>query len=60
MVRRACCRCWPVACNPTGGPVIGVQLDNEIGMLAWVSNSPVLNARVAADFVDWLTVTGSA
>ena len=27
-------------------------------MLAWVSNSPVLNARVAADFVAWLTVTG--
>ena len=51
----------PVLANrlqPDGGPIIGVQLDNEIGMLAWVSNSPVLNARVAADFLDWLTVTG--
>lgn len=27
---------------PNCGPVIGVQLDNEIGMLAWVSNSPDL------------------
>ncbi|GIJ65756.1 beta-galactosidase [Virgisporangium ochraceum] len=27
---------------PRGGPVIGVQLDNEIGMLSWVSNSPDL------------------
>ena len=44
--------------QPGGGPVIGVQLDNEIGMLAWVSNSPVLNARVAADFADWLALTG--
>ena len=26
--------------EPMGGPVLGVQLDNEIGMLAWVSNSP--------------------
>ena len=40
--------------QPDGGPIIGVQLDNEIGMLAWVSNSPVLNPRVAADFADWL------
>jgi beta-galactosidase len=46
--------------QPDGGPVIGVQLDNEIGMLAWVSNSPVINARVAADLVAWLEVTGRA
>lgn len=44
--------------QPDGGPVIGVQLDNEIGMLRWVSNSPVLNDRVAADFVAWLGATG--
>lgn len=43
--------------QPDGGPVIGLQLDNEIGMLAWVSNSPVINARVADEFVDWLDVT---
>lgn len=38
-----------------GGPVIAVQLDNEIGMLAWVSNSPALTEAVAADWLDWLT-----
>ncbi len=38
-----------------GGPVIAVQLDNEIGMLAWVSNSPALTEPVAADWLDWLT-----
>ena len=32
-----------------GGPVIGVQLDNEIGMLAWVSNSPDLTDGLVAD-----------
>lgn len=42
------------------GPVIGVQLDNEIGMLAWVANAPVINARVAGDVVDWLAATGRA
>jgi beta-galactosidase len=36
---------------PTGGPVIGVQLDNEIGMLSWVSNSPDLT-DVAIDGVN--------
>src|SRR4051812_27204697 len=28
--------------QPAGGPIIGVQLDNEVGMLAWVTNSPDL------------------
>ncbi|WP_152362953.1 beta-galactosidase [Microlunatus speluncae] len=41
-----------------GGPVIAVQLDNEIGMLAWVSNSPALTETVAADWLDWLTRLG--
>lgn len=27
---------------PVGGNVIGVQLDNEVGMLSWISNSPDL------------------
>ncbi|TCC27264.1 beta-galactosidase [Kribbella speibonae] len=34
------------------GPVVGVQLDNEVGMLAWVSNTPHLNnaaVRAAGD-----------
>lgn len=25
-----------------GGPIIGIQLDNEVGMLSWVSNAPDL------------------
>ncbi|GCE31230.1 glycoside hydrolase [Dictyobacter alpinus] len=37
-----------------GGNIIAVQLDNEIGMLSWVSNSPDLTAHLLADFVDWL------
>jgi beta-galactosidase len=32
-----------------GGPVIAVQLDNEIGMLSWVSNSPDLTDGVCED-----------
>jgi beta-galactosidase len=34
-----------------GGPVIGVQLDNEIGMLPWVTNSPDLSDATVADLV---------
>ncbi|MFD0717501.1 beta-galactosidase [Paenibacillus sp. GCM10027626] len=37
-----------------GGNVIGVQLDNEIGMLSWVSNSPDLTDGVLDDFAGWL------
>ncbi|MFE4642101.1 beta-galactosidase [Streptomyces sp. NPDC056730] len=37
-----------------GGPVVSVQLDNEIGMLAWVSNSPDLTDHLTADFDGWL------
>lgn len=37
-----------------GGPVIAVQLDNEIGMLAWVSNSPDLTDHLLADLRDWV------
>jgi beta-galactosidase len=36
------------------GPVIGVQLDNEVGMLSWVSNTPDLTDNVIADFWRWL------
>lgn len=48
------CRAWyqkvmeiivpRLQCN--GGNIIGVQLDNEIGMLNWVTNYPVLNNHV--------------
>ncbi|TCC01853.1 beta-galactosidase [Kribbella soli] len=37
------------------GPVVGVQLDNEVGMLAWVSNTPHLNDRGVGDLLTWLT-----
>lgn len=37
-----------------GGNVIGVQLDNEIGMLNWVMNSPMLNENTLSKFTVWL------
>ncbi|MDF2542340.1 MAG: glycosyl hydrolase [Herbinix sp.] len=37
-----------------GGKVIGIQLDNEIGMLSWVSNRPDLTEHVINQFKDWL------
>lgn len=37
-----------------GGNIIGIQLDNEIGMLSWVSNSPDLTENVISDFTRWL------
>lgn len=38
---------------PRGGPVVAVQLDNEIGMLSWVSNSPDLTDLVCGDLSRW-------
>jgi beta-galactosidase len=40
---------------PNGGNVIAVQLDNEIGMLSWISNAPDLTDVVLDDFVGWLS-----
>ena len=40
-----------------GGNIIAVQLDNEIGMLSWVSNSPDLTDNVIIDFSRWLRRT---
>ncbi len=40
--------------QPAGGNVIAVQLDNEVGMLAWVSNSPDLTDDLLADLLRWL------
>ncbi|MEH7237240.1 beta-galactosidase [Bacillus sp. JJ1562] len=37
-----------------GGNIIGVQLDNEIGMLSWVSNGPDLTDFVIDEFMMWL------
>ncbi|GAA1724611.1 hypothetical protein GCM10009809_20490 [Isoptericola hypogeus] len=58
----AACRGWYDAVIPLlaartpsrGGTVVGVQLDNEIGMLPWVTNSPDLSDRTVADLVAWL------
>lgn len=38
-----------------GGNIIAVQLDNEIGMLSWVSNTPDLTDFVLEDFSLWLS-----
>ena len=40
--------------QPAGGPVIGVQLDNEVGMLAWVTNSPDLTDGLVASFGEFV------
>lgn len=40
-------------CN--GGNIIGVQLDNEIGMLNWVTNHPTLNDNVLRMMEEYLS-----
>ncbi|MFD2615410.1 beta-galactosidase [Paenibacillus gansuensis] len=40
--------------QPNGGNIIAIQLDNEIGMLSWVSNGPDLTDLVLDDFAQWL------
>ncbi|QFT90521.1 Beta-galactosidase precursor [Bacillus sp. THAF10] len=40
--------------HTNNGNIIGVQLDNEIGMLSWVSNCPDLTDHVIEDFSGWL------
>lgn len=36
-----------------GGPIIAVQLDNEIGMLQWVSNCPDLSDYACEEMRQW-------
>lgn len=36
------------------GNIIGIQLDNEIGMLSWVSNTPDLTENVLTDFAEYV------
>ncbi len=40
--------------QPKGGNIIAFQLDNEIGMLSWVSNCPDLQDDALDGFADWL------
>ena len=40
--------------QPKGGPVIAVQLDNEVGMLHWVTNQPDLSDDTLCDFAQWI------
>ncbi|KIY23526.1 beta-galactosidase [Mesobacillus subterraneus] len=40
--------------HQNGGKIIAFQLDNEIGMLSWVSNTPDLTENVLMDFAAWL------
>ncbi|WP_053985649.1 beta-galactosidase [Niameybacter massiliensis] len=42
-------------CN--GGNIIGLQLDNEVGMLNWVTNTPLLNDHVLERFIYYLKST---
>lgn len=42
---------------PHGGPVVAVQLDNEVGMLSWVSNTPVLTEDAVAELRDRVTAS---
>ena len=45
---------------PNGGPVIMVQLDNEVGMLAWVTNSPDLTDDLLEHFGRWVVAKHAA
>ena len=45
---------------PNGGNIIAVQLDNEIGMLSWVTNHPDLTDQLLGDFAAWLKARYSA
>ncbi|MFI5692274.1 beta-galactosidase [Kribbella sp. NPDC051586] len=55
------CERWYAAIMPVladrlvskGGPVAAVQLDNEVGMLSWVTNTPELTDRTLADLAVW-------
>lgn len=40
-----------------GGNIIGIQLDNEVGMLSWVSNSPELTPLSISQFKAYLKST---
>lgn len=37
-----------------GGNIIAIQLDNEVGMLQWVSNNPIFTDNSVQRFITWL------
>lgn len=39
------------------GNIVALQLDNEVGMLSWVSNNPELNESVLSSFISYLKET---
>ncbi|RZT21488.1 beta-galactosidase [Fictibacillus sp. BK138] len=39
---------------PNGGKIIAFQLDNEVGMLSWVSNTPDLTDNLLNGFSRWV------
>lgn len=39
------------------GNIVAMQLDNEVGMLSWVSNNPELNDSVLESFISYLKTT---
>lgn len=51
---QAVCQILAPALRTHGGPIIGVQLDNEVGMLSWISNAPDLTDTTVAEFSVWL------
>ncbi|MCI1891613.1 MAG: beta-galactosidase [Schleiferilactobacillus harbinensis] len=51
---QAVCQVLAPALQAHGGPIIGVQLDNEVGMLSWISNAPDLTDTTIAEFSAWL------
>ncbi len=40
-----------------GGPVAAVQLDNEVGMLSWITNTPEMTDAMLATMADWAEAT---
>lgn len=44
----------PLLAKYQGKNLLGIQLDNEMGMLAWVSNCPVLNDNTIELFIKYL------
>ncbi len=40
-----------------GGPVAAIQLDNEVGMLSWITNTPEMTDAMLGDLAKWADET---